>query len=95
MAYTGPKARVQLAGEDGNAFAIMGLVSRGLLVVGASRQQIAEYRRLAMRGDYDNLLRVSMEYTVYGGFGVGAGEDDAPGAEDDDERYADIGQERA
>lgn len=57
------KAKVSLAGEDGNAFAIMGRVAKGLRRAGNSKEVVDEYKRLATEGDYDNLLRVSMEYT--------------------------------
>jgi ribosomal protein S9 len=53
---------VQLTGEDGNAFAIMGAVTRALRQAGAPREEIAQYTTEAMSGDYNNLLRVSMEW---------------------------------
>ena len=57
-----PEAEVQLTGEDGNAFAIMGAVMRGLRQAGATPVEVAEYQAEAMSGDYNNLLRVSMEW---------------------------------
>jgi len=57
-----PEAEVQLTGEDGNAFAIMGAVMRGLRQAGATPVEVAEYQAEAMMGDYNNLLRVSMEW---------------------------------
>jgi len=53
---------VQLTGEDGNAFAIMGAVTRGLRQAGATHEEIAQYTAEAMSGDYNKLLRVSMEW---------------------------------
>jgi hypothetical protein len=53
---------VQLTGEDGNAFAIMGAVTRGLRKAGATHEEIAQYTSEATSGDYNNLLRVSMEW---------------------------------
>jgi ribosomal protein S9 len=53
---------VQLTGEDGNAFAIMGAVTRALRQAGATHEEIAKYTTEAMSGDYNNLLRVSMEW---------------------------------
>ncbi len=50
-----------LVGKDGNAFAIMGEVSKTLRKAGLG-DKVAEYKAKAMSGDYDNLLRVSMEY---------------------------------
>jgi hypothetical protein len=52
---------VELVGHDGNAFSIMGRVTRALRKAGATREQIDEYTQKAMSGDYDNLLRVTME----------------------------------
>jgi len=57
-----PEIEVQLTGEDGNAFAIMGAVAAGLKRAGVARSEVAQYRAEAMMGDYNNLLRVSMEW---------------------------------
>lgn len=57
-----PDAEVQLTGEDGNAFAIMAAVIRGLRQAGATPDEVGEYQAEAMSGDYNNLLRVSMEW---------------------------------
>ena len=57
------KVRVKLVGKDGNAFAILGRVRRALREAGY--QELAEeYLKAAQTGDYDNLLRVTMEYVV-------------------------------
>ena len=53
---------VQLAGRDGNAFAIMGAVSKALRRAGATAEEIAKYREESTSGDYDNLLRVAMKW---------------------------------
>jgi len=53
---------VQLTGNDGNAFAIMGSVRSALRRAGATKEQIDEYSNASMSGDYDNLLRVAMEW---------------------------------
>ncbi len=53
---------VQLTGEDGNAFAIMAAVKRGLQKAGASKEEITQYTMDSMSGDYDNLLRTAMEW---------------------------------
>lgn len=52
---------VKLTSQDGNAFAIMGAVQRALRKAGASKDEIAAYTKAAMAGDYNNLLRVTME----------------------------------
>ena len=53
---------VQLTDNDGNAFAIMGQVSRALRNAGATPEEIKQYQSESMSGDYDNLLRVAMEW---------------------------------
>jgi hypothetical protein len=53
---------VELVGHDGNAFAIMGKVKQALKRNGASDEEIAEYMKESMSGDYDNLLRTAMEW---------------------------------
>jgi hypothetical protein len=53
---------VQLSGNDGNAFAIMGAVKRALKEAGASREEVERYLTDSMSGDYDNLLRVATDW---------------------------------
>ena len=53
---------VKLTGEDGNAFAIMGKVSKALRKAGADKEYVEKYLDEATSGDYDHLLGVSMEY---------------------------------
>lgn len=55
---------VQLTGEDGNAFAIMAAVKRGLEKAGASKEEITQYTMDSMSGDYDNLLRTANKWVV-------------------------------
>lgn len=60
----------KLGGSEGNAFAIMGTVSKIIKdagkQVGLDRDQIKaindEYTSEAMSGDYDNLLKISKQY---------------------------------
>jgi len=40
----------------------MGAVTRALRQAGATHEEIAKYTTEAMSGDYNNLLRVSMEW---------------------------------
>jgi len=54
--------KVQLSGNDGNAFAIMGAVKSALKKAGASKEEMDKYVSDSMSGDYDNLLRVAMEW---------------------------------
>lgn len=61
-----PDVEIELTGHDGNAGAIMGTVARALQRSGVSRDEIDQYRKQSMSGDYDNLLRTAMEWvTVY------------------------------
>jgi len=61
-----PDVKVQLIGKDGNAFMIMGAVSKELKRAGVSKEEIEQYREQSMSGDYDNLLRTAMDWvTVY------------------------------
>ena len=52
---------VQLTGKDGNAFFILGTVRNALRKAGY-KDLAEEYIKEAKKGDYDNLLRVTMEY---------------------------------
>ncbi|AIY01184.1 hypothetical protein ART_1585 [Arthrobacter sp. PAMC 25486] len=58
-----PEVHVRLTGNDGNAFAIMGRVSRALREAGHGAD-VAEYRIESMDGDYNNLLRVATKYVT-------------------------------
>jgi hypothetical protein len=51
---------VKLVGQDGNAFAIMGAVRQALRRARVSREDIDAYLQEAKAGDYDHLLRVTM-----------------------------------
>lgn len=57
-----PEVTVKLVGEDGNAFAILGNVSRAMKKAGWTKQQIDEYLNEAMSGDYNHLLSVTNDY---------------------------------
>ena len=56
------KLKVKLVGEDGNAFSIMGRVTNAMRKANYSKEEIKEYQDEATSGDYNNLLRVTMEY---------------------------------
>ena len=60
----GPKEipTVALVGEDGNAFSIMGRVSKALQASGADDEYIKKYQQESMSGDYNNLLATAMKY---------------------------------
>lgn len=59
-----PEVEVQLVGEDGNAFAILGRISYALREAEVLDKEIKEFRAEAMSGDYDNLLKVCMEWVT-------------------------------
>ena len=55
------KPTVKLIGEDGNAFSVVGKVSRALRQAGY-KDLVDQYMDEAMSGDYNHLLQVTMEY---------------------------------
>jgi hypothetical protein len=57
-----PNVTVRLIGYDSNSFSIIGRVKNALEKGGATREQVKEYCQQSMSGDYDNLLRVAMEW---------------------------------
>jgi hypothetical protein len=54
--------KVQLSGNDGNAFSVMGAVKSALKKAGAGQEELDQYLSDSMSGDYDNLLRVAMDW---------------------------------
>lgn len=54
--------KVRLIGRDGNAYAILGTVVKEMRRKKVKEDIIEQYKKEAMSGDYDNLLRVTMEY---------------------------------
>ena len=52
---------VKLIGEDGNAFAIMGAVSKALKRAGYF-DLASQYFKEATEGDYNHMLSVTMKY---------------------------------
>ena len=59
-----PDIEVRLSGTDGNAFAIIGAVKRGLRRGGADEAEVAQFQSEAMSGDYDNVLRSAMRWVT-------------------------------
>ena len=57
-----PNVKVKLTGKDGNAFAILGKVILAMRRAGIKSDEIQAYRKEATSGDYDNLLRVTMQW---------------------------------
>lgn len=58
-----PEIEVQLTGQDGNAFSIMGAVSKALRRAGKG-DEVNAFMEEAMSGDYDNLLRTCMKWVT-------------------------------
>jgi hypothetical protein len=57
-----PEIEVQILGRDGNAFAIMTNISNALRKAGVSKDEISQYTKESMSGDYENLLRTAMRW---------------------------------
>lgn len=53
---------VQLVGTDGNAFAVLGAVSKALQRAGVSKEERDEFMAEATSGDYDHLLATAMQW---------------------------------
>lgn len=51
-----PKIKVQLAGKDGNAFAIIGRVQRALRKGNVPETEVRQFLDEATSGDYNNVL---------------------------------------
>lgn len=60
----GPNAKptVKLLEQNGNAFMIMGTISKALKKAGADEEYVQMYMEESQSGDYDNLLRVALKY---------------------------------
>ena len=57
-----PEVVVQLSGEDGNAFAILGTVRRALKRAGVDAEAVDEFQAEASSGDYGHLLTTVMKW---------------------------------
>lgn len=57
-----PEIVVQLIGEDGNAFGVLGLVTRALREAGVPKEERDAFMREATGGDYDGLLGTCMKW---------------------------------
>jgi hypothetical protein len=57
-----PEVQVQLSGQDGNAFAILGRTTAALRAAGVAQQEIDAYFGEATSGDYDHLLQTTMAW---------------------------------
>jgi hypothetical protein len=57
-----PDIVVQLAGEDGNSFHLLGKVNRALRQAGVSQAERDAFRQEATQGNYDQLLQTIMRW---------------------------------
>jgi hypothetical protein len=57
-----PDICVQLTGQDGNAFAILGRTTGALRRAGLPQEEIDDYFAEATSGDYDHLLQTTMRW---------------------------------
>jgi hypothetical protein len=56
------KPKLKLVGQDGNAFAIIGMARKVAQKAGWTQEQIEEYTSEATSGDYNHLLRTTMDF---------------------------------
>jgi len=57
-----PDITVELVGEDGNAFSIIGAVRRALRRANVPHEEVSKFQDEAMSGDYDHLLQTAMRW---------------------------------
>jgi len=57
-----PEITVELVGQDGNAFNLLGLMQRALKQHDIPKDQIDAFMQEAMSGDYNNLLQTCMQW---------------------------------
>lgn len=59
-----PEVVVQLTGEDGNAFFMVGRTQAALKRSGVSNEECTEFFNEALSGDYDHVLRTIMSWVT-------------------------------
>lgn len=57
-----PEITVELVGRDGNAFNVLGLVTREMRRAGVPAEERAQFMREATGGDYDHLLATVQQW---------------------------------
>jgi hypothetical protein len=57
-----PHIRVQLVGQDGNSFFILGKVAKALRDGGVPRGEVLAFQQEATKGDYDHLLQTCIRW---------------------------------
>lgn len=59
-----PEVEVHLAGDDGNAYSVIGKVRKALKRAGVEKEEIDKFTDEATSGDYNNVLKTCMEWVV-------------------------------
>ena len=57
-----PEVEVEIIGQDGNAFAILGAVSKAMKRADIPKDKIDECMTEMRSGDYDHLLQTAMKW---------------------------------
>lgn len=57
-----PSITVELIGQDGNAFFIIGRVRQALRRAGVSKEEVDTFAEEAMSGDYDHVLQTVLTW---------------------------------
>ena len=57
-----PDIHIELVGQDGNAFNILGICLRAMRKAGLSKEQQKEFQLDTTSGDYQHLLDTCMRY---------------------------------
>lgn len=57
-----PDVKVDLVGSDGNAFAVLGTVTRAMRRAGVPKDERDAFVSEATAGDYDHLLQTVLRY---------------------------------
>ena len=74
-----PKPKVQLVGQDGNVFNLLGICTRALKRTGQSEEAKELQNRVMSCGSYDEALTIMLEYVDH------ADSSDEDDSNDDDE----------
>jgi hypothetical protein len=57
-----PHIRVELSGQDGNAYAILGRIQIAMRRAGVSTAEISQFADEALASDYNHLLQTCMRW---------------------------------
>jgi len=57
-----PNIELELVGQDGNAFSVLGAAQNAMKKGGLSGEERQEFLSEAMEGDYDHLLQTCMRW---------------------------------